>query len=85
MRTESMQAQNGAVASEIPSGIDAESPAVQQIMRDVRKLGRQPQEIKNPVSEAEQEEYRLAKRVRNHGSERIPQLAHSARYHYLQL
>ena len=56
---------NGVVASEIPSGIDSESSAVQHIMRDVRKLGRHPREFKNPVSEAEQAEYRLALRVRN--------------------
>ena len=48
--------QDDAAASEISSCSDGEHLTVQQILRDVRKLGRQPREFNNPVSEAQRAE-----------------------------
>ena len=63
---DALQEQDGAVASEISSGSGGEHPAVQRIMRDVRELGRQPRELKNPVSAAQLAEYKLARLVRKY-------------------
>ena len=58
--------EGSAVASEIPSGSAGERLAVRRIMQDVRELGRQPREFKNPGSAAQRAETKLAKKVRNH-------------------
>ena len=75
---DALQEQDCAVASEISSDSGGEHPAVQQIMQDVRELGRRPKELKNPVSAAQLAEYKLARKVRkNKLKERVQDMLES--------
>ena len=63
---ESLRERRSNLESPAASSSGGEHPAVRQILQDVLEFGRLPKELKNPKTETEVAELKLAKQVRKH-------------------
>ena len=65
-KVESLRERRSNLESPAASSSGGEHPAVRQILQDVLEFGRFPKEVKNPETESEVAENKLARQVRKH-------------------